>query len=332
MPDYTANIKDIPELVANINEQLRDNNAGAISAKNVRETMRDVANSIRHIVASGQWEEPELRFTNNIHIKTTTNPTTSVTTGGLVIVESGIQFDNEIGNGAVQVHPYPGPQGISHNNLADTGTGDDHAQYFHMDGRRSMQGDFKLDNYSISSSGYANHGFSFEYHGPDSETLVIGNETDIKFASDNTKISTARSTAQAWLNFNSVSGSVGNTDTVAIHSSYNISKVERLRESNGDLANGKFRIYFKAELFENATDYVAFGESTGRNGYTQGSDFANGIKVGIVDRDAESLTFYVLDDNGDYTDAYYNDLVVFGNPSGTASSDPAVVIDWAAAP
>jgi len=328
--DYTADIKDIPELVADINEQLRDNNAGAISAKNVRETMRNVANSIRHIVASGQWEQPELRFSNNIHVKSTTDPSTNITTGGIVIVESGIQFDNEIGNGAIQVHPYPGPEGIDHGNLlAASLSDDDHLQYMHTDGRRNMTGDFKIDNYTISSSGYADHGISFVYHGADHETLVIGSETDVKFAYDNTMMTTARSTAQAWLNFSSVSGSVGSSDTVTIHTSYNISKVERLRESNGDLANGKFRIYFKAELFENAEDYVAFGASTGRNGYSEGSDFDR-VKVGIVDRDAESLTFYVLDEAGDYTDAYYNDIVVFGSPSGTLNVEPAVVIDWAA--
>lgn len=330
MADYTAQIKDIPELVADINARLADNNAGSISAQDVRETMRNVAKSIRHIVASGQWEDAELRFVNNIHVKTTTDLASSLTTGGIVIVESGIRFDNEIGNGALQTHPYPGPGAINHAELTNLSQ-DVHPQYLPLNGSRAMQADLKIDQYSISSSGYAGHGISFEHGGADRETLVVGNETDIKFAYDNTRMTTGRSTAQAWLSFSSVSGVVGESDNVTVHASYNITKIERLRDSNNVLENGKFKIYFKQNLFADGEDYIAIGRSNGRDAHSEGSDFDR-VDVAVVERAAEYCTFYVLDETGNYTDAYWNDLVVFGVPSGTLNVEPSVLVKYQAVP
>jgi hypothetical protein len=311
--------KTVDQLVNNITSDLADNNAGLISAADVRENMADIAYSIPYIVASGDWESVGTRFISNVHLRTNT----AGDAGGILIVESGVRFNNPVGGGGIQVQPYPGPTGIDHGQLlASSLNDDDHPQYVNRNGVRTMTGHLGVENNWIRASGatasLTGHGIQFEWVSTTSEIIHVGSNTIMEFDVDATTISTGRSTAQAWLSFSSVSG-VGEVNTASVHSAYNISKIERLRDVDDNPVAGKFKIYFKPNLFAN-NDYVAVGRSTGRASSTGGGDFDR-VTVGIAERTPQYLTFYVLQEDGDYVDSEYNDLLVFGNPSG--STPPA---------
>lgn len=321
-------------LLYNIKNDLADNNAGLISAKDVRENMFNLAQSMLYIVASGDWDVVHKQFTSNVHLRTVTDEDGLNKSGGILIVESGIRFLNETDGGVtLQHHPYPGPEGIDHGDLlASSLDDDDHPIYINVNGVRKMDGNLGLQDNWINADGNdvaSGHGLKFEHVSATEEIIHVGDDSYLKFDTDGSELQTGRSTAQAWLNFSSVSGVNGESDTVTVHSSYNISRIERLRNSNNDLEQGKFRIFFKPGLFNARTDYTAIGLSTGRDGFSEGSDFDR-ITVGIVDRDAESLTFFTQSEDGDYTDAYFNDLVVFGNPSGVSTTSESVTTAWQA--
>lgn len=319
--------KTVDQLVTSITTDLADNNAGLISAADVRENMADIAFSIPYIVASGDWDAVGTRFISNVHLKTNN----AGTDGGIIIVESGIQFNNPVGGGGLQVQPYPGPTGIDHGQLLSSSLNDDdHAQYLNRNGVRTMTGDLGMENNWIRASGdtasLTGHGLQFEWVSATSEIVHVGSQTIVEFDTDATTMSTARSTAQAWLSFSSVSGVTEGT-TVTVHSAYNISKIERIRDNSDNPTAGKFKIYFKPNLFANS-NYVAIGRSTGRSSDSNdGADFDR-VTVGIADREPQYLTFYVLQEDGDYADAYYNDLLVFGNPSGSTPPAHGVTIQY----
>lgn len=324
-------------LLYDIDKRLGDNNAGLISAQDVRETMFNAVQSIPYIVASGDWESPEKQFISNVYLRTTVDTVNSTIEGGVLIVESGIQFNNEISGGALQVHAYPGPTGIQHDQLANLHL-DNHPQYLlRSAGSRGgdsnrMKTNLGMEDNWINSEGSAfptGHGIRFEHSSATEEVLHIGNETSITFDSDSTTFHTGRSTAQAWINFSSVSGVSGlEADTVEVHASYNISRIERQRDNQGDLSQGRYKVFFKPGLFDNANHYIAVGHSTGRATPTGGSDFDR-VKVGIAYRHKDYVTFYVQQEDGDYTDAYYNDLVIFGIPSGVdGTTGESVAVGW----
>ena len=78
-------------LIASISEDMADNNAGLISAQDVRHNMEDTVYSIRKIVASGETEST-FTFYNPIVASTGTvgvaGPVAGATSGD-IIVESG---------------------------------------------------------------------------------------------------------------------------------------------------------------------------------------------------------------------------------------------------
>ena len=82
-------MKNSGELIASINEDLANNNAGLISAEDVRHNMRDIAFSINHIVASGDTDV-KYPFFNDVRFKHLGTPGV----GGRVIAESGVLFPN----------------------------------------------------------------------------------------------------------------------------------------------------------------------------------------------------------------------------------------------
>ena len=128
-----AQSKTVTELVDDINDRLADNNAGQISAKDVRETMRNVAFSIPFVVASGDWDVANREFISDVRLRTY-NPGTGLE-GGTLVVQSGVVFENGNPDGtAAQTRPYLGPTGINHGELADlTGTSNDHhTQYLSL--------------------------------------------------------------------------------------------------------------------------------------------------------------------------------------------------------
>jgi len=65
-----ATMKSSGDLIASISADMADNNAGLISAEDVRSNMEDTAFSINKIVASGDTETA-FPFYNNVTIKKT---------------------------------------------------------------------------------------------------------------------------------------------------------------------------------------------------------------------------------------------------------------------
>jgi len=306
-------------LLYDISNQLPDNNAGQISAKDVRETMFNLCESIPYVIASGDWDVANKEFISDIRLRRST--VDSITSGGTLLVQSGIVFeDNGNPDGtALQTRPYLGPTGISHSELKDlTGTSNDHhTQYLLGAGTRSMSGDLgmgsnfiKFNNESTADIG---HGINFEYVDANEEVLHIGSKTHIEFDTDTSTITTGRSTAQAWVNFNSVSG-VAEADTLDVRSSYNISSVRRVTEGGVPQA-GKFRIYFTPNTFDSAADICAVGTSNAKSSNASGGEIDSNSAI-CVERTAEYVTFYVMDDTNAFRDAEVNDIMIFGNPSG----------------
>lgn len=301
-------IRSQAQIVSNINTDLADNNAGLISAADVRENMKDIAESITTIVGSGNFDSTTPFTGSNVRAKITNNQY------GFFIAESGIKFPNN-GN-TTQLVAYPGPGGISHTGIADLTVGNPHTQYMHINGLNKVTGNLPMGSSWINSSGNIgsstnDRGFKFTYLDSNNEIISVGNKSTIKFDIDNSIMKTSKSLAQAWIRFNGASGNV------VVNSSFNISGVQHIN-------NGYYKIFFNPNTFSDA-NYVAIGNSNAIAGSGSAQDFDINT-VGIVDRTKDYLTFLVKSDDNEYVNAYVNDLVVYGNASGvTASSSPSVV-------
>ena len=121
-------MKSSGDLIASISLDMADNNAGLISAEDVRHNMEDIAFSINRIVCSGDTEN-EFQFYNNVTIAATGR--TINNNEGKLIIQSGVKFPNAP-NGdtsVLQLVPYPGPWGINHNQLSSLTVGHPHTQY-----------------------------------------------------------------------------------------------------------------------------------------------------------------------------------------------------------
>jgi len=304
-------------IISNIEADLADNNAGLISARDVRQNMLDIIESLKYIVASGDFET-EHPFVEDVRLKINDSNPADIK-GGVLIVESGVQFANIVGNNGIQIEAYPGSTGIDHNGLRNLTIGDPHTQYLNLTGNRNMNGNLGMGspNNWINSNGNAisnkMHGIAFRYIDADEEIMHIGSGTTIKFDIDNSIMSTAKGAAQAWIRF---SGS-GNMEVL---SSYNVTKLQR---PLGPTSPGKFKIFFKPNTFSDG-NYVAVATSNARSDSDSGEDFSNNT-VGIVERDKDYITFQVLNTAGAFVDAAINDLVVFGNVSGVRPSTGVIV-------
>lgn len=308
-------VKSQSEILSNIQSELSDNNAGLISAYDVRHNMEDIVDSINHIVASGNFDANTPFSAANVRAKITNNQF------GKFIAESGVFFPNAGGiseSANTQYVPYPGPQNINHNELSNLTVGDPHTQYINIDGSHKMINNLAMGSEWINSSGNTNplvstddRGIKFAYGGTSKEIMNIGNKTTINFDLDNSQMFTAKSTSQAWLRFDGTSGNI------LVNSSYNILSVQHLD-------NGYYKIFFNSGVFDNS-NYIAVGNSNSTTGSSSAQDFDLNT-VGIVDRSPNYLTFVIRNDNGEYVNAKVNDLVVFGNASGvTANASPSIV-------
>lgn len=309
-------IKSKAEIISNIQSELADNNAGLISAYDVRHNLEDAVDSINTIVGSGNFDS-ETPFTGaNVRAKITNNQY------GKFIAESGINFPNN-GN-TTQYVAYPGPGGISHTGIADLTVGNPHTQYVHVAGWNKMTGNLALSDKWLNSSGNVdllnttmnNHGLKFEYISTDREVVHVGSGlgvkgTSVKFDIDGSNFNTGKGIAQAWAKFEGTSGNI------VVNSSYNINAIHHS-------GNGYYVVYFNPGTFL-TNDYVVCANSNSTTGSGSPQDFDIN-SVGVVTRNKDYLTFVVRNDNGEYVNARVNDLVVFGNASGvTASSSPSVV-------
>ena len=244
-----ATMKSSGDLLASISADLANNNAGLISAEDVRHNMEDIAFSINHIVASGDTDV-KYPFFNDVRFKHLGTPGV----GGRVIAESGVLFPNSPNSpGTLQREAYPGKGQIPHGDLKELTIGDPHTQYVPIGGwttaNRQMTGNLALGNQWIGASGDDHRGIKFAAldNGNDEVDILVSG--DFVF-DDNSKISTGFSAAKAWLNFDA--SGVG-TSSPVINSWYNVSGIVKN-------AVGKFTITFDSGVFAN-NHYVAIGTS-----------------------------------------------------------------------
>lgn len=300
-------IRSSGTIYENIQTDLADNNAGAISAADIRNNMTDMLESMNHIVASGNFNSIT-PFVNDVKLQLEDGA------GGKLIVGSGIEFSNN--GGGVQYVPYPGPNGISHNDLINLTAGNPHTQYMSVEGLNKATANMPMGNEWINSSGSLaggpntdNRGFKFEYTELASgEVIHVGSNSTIIFDADKSNTQSGKGLAQAWITWN------GSGD-MAVIASYNVSGVTRLDQ-------GKFKVTFNPGTFSSPY-YTAVGNSNAIASSGSAEDFDVNT-VGIVDRRADYLTFYVKSDDNEYVNASVNDLVVFGNTVGvTADSEPS---------
>ena len=229
-------------------------------------------------------------------------------------------FEN---GGGSQYVPYPGPGGIVHNTLAGLTAGDPHTQYLPLTGSRVMANNLGTGSVWVNSSGNSqisssnDRGLKFQYVGPTVENIIVGSGSKFTFNKDGSMFNTANGIAKAWINFDA------SESTPVIHSWYNIDTLEKID-------TGKFKIYFTSGVLTN-NSYVAIGSSNARSTAANAEDFDHN-SVGLVSRTGDdltelrSVTFNVINGEGNYTDAQVNDLIVFGYNVGNSSGNPPTVI------
>ena len=290
-------IKTTTELLQDITDRLANNNAGDISAADVRENIENIVTSILPIVTKEL--NSSRPFEQDIQIGVSTGEDCPTLT-----LMSGVYFrDNSFQNTA-----YPGPGSILHNDLGGLDVGDPHSTYLPSDGSRALTGSLELQQW-INSSGVNDRGIKFTQDSSENETLNIAANTDVKFLSDNSTMSSSNGMALAYLNF----GASGLDQTVTVRSALNINSIER----DDPASLGKFKIKFKPGTLDSA-NFVAIGSSNGRSDSDNGEDFAHNV-VATVDRGGEGtvlsnhyVTFFVNNNAGAYVDAAVNDLVIYG--------------------
>jgi hypothetical protein len=304
-------VRSKTELVNTIGLRIPDNNAGQISAADVRTSMLDIVDSINQIVASGNFNS-ETPFVNHVRLQTVNGA------GGILHVGSGITFTN---GGGTQYVPYPGPTGLTHNTLQGLGDGDPHTQYVTISGTRPFINNVPFDNNWLNSSGSSTiltttgRGLQFQYAGTGNrENINVGSGTQFTFLKDKSVLSSARGAAKAWINFDA-SGSIP-----VVNDSYNVSGL--IKESAGH-----FLIVFHSGVLKD-NNYVAIGNSNASS--TNDNGFFQKNTVGLSKRltrpdGTQSITFYVMDDGGQFCNAKVNDLVIYGTEP-TGSGNPPVTV------
>lgn len=308
-------IKSRQQIMDNINMDLADNNAGLISAADVRNNMFDIANSLISMVASGDFQTTPFR---NGTVRIALNPNDP--DSGKLSVGSGVEFST----GLQTVH-YPGPFGIKHNQLDELDIGDPHPQYVNVSGTRMMVRNFGLGNSWINSSGNAslettnNRGIRFVSVDENLETIVVGNKSVFRFNTDSSILPSAKGAAKVLLNFD------GSVTPPVVRSSYNVAQ---LRKDD----HGKFTIVFTSGTFAN-NNYVAIASSNARSDGDEAADFSinqvgTNVRLGNDQTSLRSMSFYVLNDAGQYVDAEINELVVYGlSPGENPGASPPVLVN-----
>ena len=336
------------DLIASIQTDLADNNAGLISALDVRHNLEDVAFSVHHMIASGDTNETFPFFSGVRSSKADATAaggsalTNSNPTNGDFIAESGIFFPNcDIVSlqGVRQTEPWPGVGEIDHGELKAASLiapNDDHTQYYHLDGRRALAGNVTVtQNYWINASGTNDTGLKFVVDSATdatNQTILVsgyqgrdeagkGTDGGFKFM-DNSIIPNGKGMAKAWLSLNTSGTHAGQDDRPVLKSYHNISGVQRDGE-------GKLTITFTSGTFDN-NDYVAIGTANGRNTGSGPTNFEVNT-VGTTQRQGDDGTslrtcsVYILDADGSYQDSTHLDLVFFGySPLDTSGTHPTI--------
>lgn len=306
----TLRTKD--ELVTKIGVDIPDNNAGAISAADIRDNMQDLAYSVNLIVASGN-HNTQFPLLNNLRLSKANG-------NGFLIVESGISFPNSPGV-VNQYEAYPGNSGLDHNFLKNRNNSNSaHTQYLCVDGTRPMEENLPMGGNWINSSGasFDNRGLKFEYT-TSYDNIVVGSGSRFVF-NDGSKFSSARGIAKAWMLFDG--SGTGTYGTPVVQAAHNIESIQYLDP-------GKYKILIPSGIVKNA-NCVAVGYSNSRTTAASQEDFDRNT-VGITQRTIDgqgrlSLTFLVLNDAGQYVDAQINELVVYAQDTSEGSLPTVTVI------
>lgn len=318
-------IQDSGAILTSIGQDLADNNAGLISAQDVRHNMEDTVASIPNIVSLSDTENTYY-FRNNVKVSGDGSVSRFITEGGIQFPNTPVDYHPSLANN-IQVEPYPGSGKLDHGLLESSSLlDDDHQQYLLANGDRSMVGN--LWTYPtggepnwIGPSGNDNEGIQFTY---DSNDKVIANfRGRIVYADNSTSqdvygSGTAKGSAKAWCNFDA-SGVAG---TPTIRSSYNIHSLERT-------AQGKLVITFVSGIFAD-NNYVAIGNANATTSTGSEEDFDVNT-VGLVLRQGDdgntlrSVTYVIRNDAGEYVDADLCDFVAYGlGPNTIADPSPTV--------
>ena len=286
-------------LKSDISNAIANNNSGDITAEDVRESMKDIVDSIPLIISEANMNAT-YPFQKNVKAERLDDTGQN----GIFIAGSGVQFGD---NPAIQIVPFPGVENLDHGQLEPNSLlDDDHLHYLNVNGVRPMEGNLGLDNNWLNSVGNPNpgvtnsndRGVQFSHDATsDVETVHVGSKTIVEFDDDASRIDTSKGVAKAWINFDASSGS-----SITVNASYNIKKIEKT-------SIGKFIITFRDEI---PVPYVAIGLSNARTDSDEAEDFSIN-SIGIVERASTYLSFLVLSTlNNTYVDAAVNDLVVFG--------------------
>lgn len=314
--------KSSGDLITLIGSELADNNAGLISAFDVRHNIEDAVFSGPFIMATSDTEN-DYYFRNNVLVSGST------ASDGNVIVENGVRFPNAPNNPDLvlntQTEPYPGAGNISHSDLKDL-SNDDHTIYLHVNGSRSMQGNFwtyqtGVDPHWIGPSGNDDEGIQFDYDEDEIPVMNINARPVYADGSTHQDINgsgTAKGVAKAWCNFDAS----GIAQTPVVRSSYNIDSLERIQE-------GVIKITFASGIFAD-NNYVAIGHSNANTGSGTFDTFDINT-VGLMLREGDdanslrSIHFVIRKDNNDLVDGEINDFVAYGlGPDTIPDTTPTV--------
>lgn len=323
-------IQDSGAILTSIGQDLADNNAGLISAEDVRHNMEDTVASVGKIMSLADTENTYY-FQNNVKVSGDGS-----SGGKMFITESGVQFPNSpvdypLLTDNIQIEPYPGSGKLDHNLLTnrDGDSNDCHPQYLLETAGPSggMRSNLRMrqngvDPHWIGPSGLDDEGMQFTYDADDK--VVINTSGTIVFP-DGSKIAnasgdpTAKGVAKAWCNFDA-SGTPAALPVV--RSSYNIDSIERVEK-------GVIKITFASGTFAD-NNYVAIGNSNANTGSGTFDTFDIN-SVGLMLREGDdantlrSIHYVIRSDDNDKVDAKINDFVAYGlGPNTVADASPTV--------
>lgn len=319
-------IQDSGAILTSIGQDLADNNAGLISAEDVRHNMEDTVASVGKIMSLADTENTYY-FQNNVKVSGDgAGESRFITEGGIQFPNTPVDYPLLTDN--IQVEPYPGSGKLDHGLLEPTSLlDDDHTQYLLANGSRSMVGNLWLyqngvDPHWIGPSGNDNEGFQFTYDGD--EKPVINTHGRIVYSDNSTAqdingSGTAKGVAKAWCNFDA-SGTPSALPVV--RSSYNIDSVQRI-------SKGVLKITFASGIFGD-NNYVAIGNSNANTGSGTYDSFDIN-SVGLMLREGDDATtlrsihYVIRSDDNDLVDAELNDFVAYGlGPETVADPTPTV--------
>lgn len=311
-------VKPAGTLHTEIGENLANNNSGDITAEDVRESIRDVLDSIPYIVAHANFNTTNA-FQGNVRAELVGGAE------GLFIAESGVQFPSlgagdAANNFNIQTVPYPGNENVDHNLLANLANGDEHTQYLNVNGQREMAGNLGLGSYWVNSEGNdgnntsSNKGLRFQPDPDDGtvEVVHVGSQSSVTFDADGSEVDSAKGIAKAWVNFSSTGG------VITYRASYNIQSITYI-------SPGQYTVQFKNPI---PVPYVAIGMSNARSNignepYDKTNFDLN--SVGVVDRNENYVSFCVINSTSGqanaFVDAEINDLVIFGLSNDNETPD-----------